>query len=63
MATRPSLFGLRLRDEGRTVRVKSEGARGYVVEDTNSGRTTRRRHGSARSAVADAAKTWRGRLN
>jgi hypothetical protein len=34
-----------------------------VVEDTNSGRTSRRRHGSAKGAVADAAKTWRGRLN
>jgi hypothetical protein len=63
MSTRPSLFGLRLRDKGRTVRVKSENERTYVVEDSNAGRTTRRRHSSAKGAVADAAKTWRGRLN
>ena len=62
MTIRPSLFGLRLRDKGRTVSVKSE-SQSYVVEDTNSGRTNRRRHSSAKGAVADAAKTWRGRLN
>ena len=65
MATRPSLFGLRLKDKNRTVRVTAKlgEQRRFVVEDSNDGRTTRREHGSARGAVADAARTWRGRLN
>ena len=63
MATRPALFGLRLRDKGRTVRVRAD-RRGYVVEDQRAdGSSTRRQHGSARSAVKDAARTWRHRLH
>lgn len=66
MSTRPSLFGLRLRDDGRTVRVRAKGdkAQRYVVEDSRRGASTRRReYGSAREAVKDAAKTWRHRLH
>jgi hypothetical protein len=66
MAKRPLTFGMRLRDKGRTVRVRDRGdASGrYVVEDEQKGRETRRRvHASLQSALADTASTWRGRLH
>ena len=66
MALRPFAFGLRLRDEGRTVRVRRRdaGSPHYVVEDSRSGAASQRReHASARDAVRDAARTWRSRLH
>jgi hypothetical protein len=66
MAKRPLTFGVRLRDKGRTVRVRDRGGAsgGYVVEDAQKGRKTRRRvHESLQSALADTASTWRGRLH
>ena len=65
MALRPLAFGLRLRDKGRTVRVRQDAdSSSYVVEDSRAGAATRRRrHASARDAVKDAAKTWRSRLH
>ena len=65
MTTRPALFGLRLKDKTRTVKVTAKlgGKQRFVVEDSNAGRTTKREHDSARGAVADAARTWRSRLN
>lgn len=64
MAIKPFTFGLRLRDEGRTVRVRQDDQRRYVVEDSGKGRkTARRAHRSLGGAIADAASTWRGRLH
>ncbi len=64
MAIKPLTFGIRLRDKGRTVRVQKSEKRGFVVEDAQKGRGTRRRsHGSLGGAVRDAASTWRGRLH
>ena len=66
MAVKPFAFGARLRDKGRTVRVRSHDrdARRYVVEDSAPGRETRRRdHLGLQGALRDLARTWRGRLN
>jgi hypothetical protein len=64
MAIKPLTFGIRLRDKGRTVRVRQDAKRRYVVEDSQKGRgTARRSHGSLGGAIRDAASTWRGRLN
>ncbi|MEM7410301.1 MAG: hypothetical protein AAF430_08715 [Myxococcota bacterium] len=66
MAIRPFVFGARLRDKGRTVRVRSQekNPKRYVVEDSAKGRPTRRRdHPSLQGALRDAARSWRGRLN
>ncbi len=63
MATKPLAFGIRLRDKGRTVRVRQVKRR-YVVEDVRDGSRTRcREHMSLSSAIRDAASTWRHRLN
>ncbi len=66
MAVRAFTFGLRLREEGKTVRVHApQGSAGkFVVEESQpGGRTQRREHGSAASAVRDSAARWRMRLN
>ena len=68
MALRPFAFSVRLRDrdKGRTLRVRNDpkNPRDYVLEDERKGEKTRvRRHGSAASAVQDAASTWRKRLH
>jgi len=68
MALRPLAFSVRLRDpeKGRTLRVRNDpkAPKNYLVEDEREGGTTRvRSHGSAKSAVKDAASTWRKRLN
>ncbi len=63
MVTRPLAFGIRLRDKGRTVKVRQV-ERKYLVEDTRDGsRTRRREHASLSAAIRDAASTWRQRLN
>ena len=65
MALRPFAFGARLRAGGRTVRVRSHerDGRRYVVEDSDTGRATRRRdHPTLDGALRDLARTWRGRL-
>ncbi len=63
MAIKPLAFGIRLRDKGRTVRVRQV-ERKYVVDDLRDGsRTRRREHASLSSAIRDAASTWRHRLN
>ena len=65
MAVRPLAFGARLRHRDRTVLVRrSRGARGYVVEDSDPRRATRRRdHVSLEGALRDLARTWRARLH
>jgi len=66
MAVRPFAFGARLRDKGRTVRVRSheKDAHRYVVEDSHPSRQTNRRdHPNLEGALRDLARTWRGRLN
>jgi len=64
MALKPLTFGLRLRDRERTVRVRQDAKRRYVVEDSNKSRDPKRRtHGSLGGALRDAASTWRGRLH
>ena len=65
MALRPLVFGARLKDKGRSVRVRAaKGQRGaYVVEESRDGRTRRRDHPSLDGALRDLAKSWRGRLN
>ena len=63
MATKPLAFGIRLRDKGRTVKVRQV-KRKYVVEDIRDGcRPRSREHGSLGGAIRDAASTWRHRLN
>ncbi len=64
MACRPLTFGLRLRDKGRTVRVKQDTRkRSYVVEDSRDGKAKKRSHDSLGGALRDAAVTWRSRLH
>ena len=63
---RPLAFGVRLRDGKRTVRVRAHenDARRYVVEETHTGRASRRReHGSLDAALRDLARAWRQRLH
>jgi hypothetical protein len=63
MATRPLAFGARLRHESRTLRVRRS-ARGYVVEDSDPQRATRRRdHVALDGALRDLARSWRSRLH
>jgi hypothetical protein len=66
MAVRPFVFGARLRQNDRTLRVRrhERDARGYVVEDSDPRRGTRRRdHVSLDGALRDLARTWRSRLH
>ena len=65
MALKPFAFGMRLRDKQRTVRVIQDARdpKKFKVEDSRSGIRREREHGSLNSALRDAAKTWRGRLN
>jgi hypothetical protein len=66
MAVRALAFAARLRDKGRTVRVRSHenDPRRYVVEDSHPSRPTARRdHSNLDGALRDLARTWRGRLN
>lgn len=63
---RPLAFGVRLRDKGRTVRVRNQSGDSsrYVVEDSRAGGKTRKReHSSLTDALRDAASTWRKRLH
>lgn len=65
MAVRPLTFGMRLRGNGRTVRVRanrSEPQR-YVVEVEKGAQTTRRDLPSLSWALRAAARSWRDRLN
>jgi hypothetical protein len=60
---KPLSFGIRLRDKGRTLRVRQDRQK-YVVEDSSDGtRTRRREHASLSGAIRDAACTWRERLH
>ena len=65
MASRPFTFGVRLRDKGRTVKVRAHDKDGrYVVEEIRSGRQTRRKvHPTLADALKDTAATWRNRLH
>ncbi len=66
MACRPFAFGVRLRDKGRTVRVRARsGDPGrYVVEESRQGRRPRsREHDSLDGALRDLAASWRARLH
>ena len=64
MAVRPLTFGIRMKDKGRTVRVRhTKDAKSYVVEDSRDKKTRTREHASLQGAVRDLASTWRSRLN
>ena len=66
MSIRPLAFGVRLRDKGRTLRVRANETKPgrYVVEETrDGGRNRKREHGSLTGALRDAASSWRDRLN
>ena len=65
MARRPLAFGLRFRDEGRTLRVRSNprDPKRYVVEDRRPSKSRQRDHETLAEALRDFASTWRGRLN
>lgn len=66
MALRPFAFSVRLRDNGRTLRVQNdpEDSTRYILEDVREGEETRvRNHSSLPEAVQDAASTWRKRLH
>ena len=66
MSIRPLAFGVRLRDKGRTVRVRANAHKPgrYVVEDSrDDGRNAKRDHASLTGALRDAAASWRERLN
>jgi hypothetical protein len=66
MSIRPLAFGVRLRDKGRTVRVRANEKKpgSYLVEDTrDGGRSKKRDHASLTGALRDAASSWRERLN
>jgi hypothetical protein len=66
MSIRPLAFGVRLRDKGRTVRVRANEKKPgrYLVEDSrDGGRNRKREHASLTDALRDAAASWRERLN
>ena len=64
MAIRPLVFGVLMRESGRSIRVRSAGKGGYVVEDSRAGRTKRlRSHPSLERALRDLASSWRHRLH
>lgn len=66
MAVRPFAFSVRLRDNGRTLRIQNDpqDITRYVLEDVREGEETRiRSHSSLPEAVRDAASTWRKRLH
>lgn len=66
MALRPLAFSVRLRDNGRTLRIRNDSrdSRRYVLEDIRDGEESRvRSHASLPEAVKDAAATWRKRLH
>jgi len=66
MSLRPLAFGVRLRDKGRTVKVRAKQSKPgrYVVEDSrDGGRCSKREHASLGGALRDAAASWRERLN
>ena len=66
MALRPFAFSVRLRDNGRTLRVQNDPTdrTRFILEDEREGEETRvRSHSSLPEAVKDAASTWRKRLN
>jgi len=66
MASRPLVFGLRFRGNGRTLRVRAHEGKPqhYVIEDSRAGDQTRRReHPSLSGALRDFATTWRHRLH
>ena len=55
MAIRPLAFGVRFRDKGRTLRVRTDtrGSRRYVVEDSRAGRVRRRVPATLNLALQD----------
>jgi hypothetical protein len=66
MASRPLTFGIRFRENGRTVRVHAHPRRPerYVVEVRRPGRRPERReHASLLGALRGFAAAWRGRLH
>ncbi len=65
MAIRPLAFGVRFRDKGRTLSVRTDarGSRRYVVEDSRAGRARRRAHATLSLALQDFAEAWRHRLH
>jgi hypothetical protein len=66
MALRPLAFSVRLRDDGRTLRIQNDPVdpTRYILEDERDGEETRvRSHSCLPDAVKDAASTWRKRLH
>lgn len=66
MALRPLAFDMRLRDKGRTLRIRNDprSPKRYLLEDLREGEPTRvRTHAQASDAVREAASIWRKRLH
>jgi len=65
MALRPFVFGARLSEKGRSVRVRAGKGKsgGYVVEETRGRKTRQREHATLQGALRDMASSWRGRLH
>lgn len=65
MALRPLVFGARLKEKGRSVRVRAAQGKagGYVVEETRGRKTQRRDHATLQGALSDMAGRWRARLH
>ena len=66
MSMRPLGFGIRFRDNGRTVRVRQSPTtpRHYTVEVSRGGRGVRSaEHENLASALRDFAAAWRARLH
>lgn len=63
---RPLAFGVRLRDKGRTLQLKTDARKPgrYIVQDTRTGRSKKERdHDSLGDALRDLASNWRKRLH
>ena len=66
MASRPLTFGVRFRDQGRTVRVRAHDrdSKRYVLEvSQRGGKSVRREHASLTEALRGLASAWRERLH
>ena len=65
MAVRPLTFGMRFREEGRTVRVRAKNGdpNKYVVEVEKGGKAQRRDFPALSWALRSFARSWRERLN
>ena len=66
MAVRPLAFGVRLRQQGRSVSLhqNQQDPRRWVVEDSRPRRKPRRRdHATLAGALRELGQAWRSRLH